>query len=136
MGDKASRSKDILGRVYEYFLGQFASAESKKGGQFYTPNGSMSANQSGEGDIRRALIEADLVDCMIAVPGQLSYSTQIPVCLRFLVKSKAARVFKSLDKVTSESFRARRREPRLNDAWKSGSWPRFACDEIRRLAAL
>ena len=37
MGDKASRSKDILGRVYEYFLGQFASAEGKKGGQFYTP---------------------------------------------------------------------------------------------------
>src|SRR3989440_3624335 len=37
MGDKASRSKDILGRVYEYFLGQFASADGKKGGQFYTP---------------------------------------------------------------------------------------------------
>jgi type I restriction enzyme M protein len=37
MGDKASRSKDILGRVYEYFLSQFASAEGKKGGQFYTP---------------------------------------------------------------------------------------------------
>jgi type I restriction enzyme M protein len=39
MGDKASRSKDILGRVYEYFLSQFASAEGKKGGQFYTPQG-------------------------------------------------------------------------------------------------
>src|SRR3989440_9000794 len=37
LGDKESRSKDILGRVYEYFLGQFASAEGKKGGQFYTP---------------------------------------------------------------------------------------------------
>src|SRR5438445_5875541 len=37
LGDKANRSKDILGRVYEYFLGQFASAEGKKGGQFYTP---------------------------------------------------------------------------------------------------
>jgi len=37
LGDKASRSQDILGRVYEYFLGQFASAEGKKGGQFYTP---------------------------------------------------------------------------------------------------
>ena len=37
MGDKESRSKDILGRVYEYFLSQFASAEGKKGGQFYTP---------------------------------------------------------------------------------------------------
>jgi type I restriction enzyme M protein len=37
LGDKDSRSKDILGRVYEYFLSQFASAEGKKGGQFYTP---------------------------------------------------------------------------------------------------
>ena len=44
-------------------------------------NGSMSSDRSGEGDIRRALIEADLVDCMVALPGQLFYSTQIPVCL-------------------------------------------------------
>src|SRR6266487_556618 len=206
MGDKASRSKDILGRVYEYFLSQFASAEGKKGGQFYTPqsvvrllvemlapykariydpccgsggmfvqsekfveadlgeehadtfrrdlhpdlradfvlanppfndsdwfrkdddarwqfglpprgnanfawvqhfihhlaptgmagfvlaNGSMSSNQSGEGEIRRAIIEADLVDCMVALPGQLFYSTPIPVCLWFLSKNKNCRV--------------------------------------------
>lgn len=162
LGDKENRAKDILGRVYEYFLTQFASAEGKNGGQFYTPscvvrvlvemlapykgriydpccgsggmfvqsekfveahggkigdisiygqesnsttrrlavmnlalrgieadfgpehadtfrrdlhpdlradyvvaNGSMSSNQSGEGDIRKALIEADLVDCMV-----------------------------------------------------------------------
>ena len=39
--------------------------------------GSISSNHSGEGDIRRALIEADLVDCMVALPGQLFYSTQI-----------------------------------------------------------
>jgi type I restriction enzyme M protein len=51
-------------------------------------HGSMSSNQSGEGDIRRALIEADLVDCMVALPGQLFYSTQIPVCLWFLAKDK------------------------------------------------
>ena len=50
----------------------------------------MSSNQSGEGDIRRAIIEADLVDCMVALPGQLFYSTQIPVCLWFLAKNKAA----------------------------------------------
>ena len=49
---------------------------------FVLANGSMSSNQSSEGDIRRALIEADLVDCMVALPGQLFYSTQIPVCLR------------------------------------------------------
>jgi type I restriction enzyme M protein len=51
---------------------------------FVLANGSMSSNQSGEGDIRRALIEADLVDCMVALPGQLFYSTQIPVCLWFI----------------------------------------------------
>jgi type I restriction enzyme M protein len=44
---------------------------------FVLANGSMSFHQSGEGDIRRALIEADLVDCMVALPGQLFYSTQI-----------------------------------------------------------
>jgi len=57
---------------------------------FVLANGSMSSNQSGEGDIRRALIEADLVDCMVALPGQLFYSTQIPVCLWFLAKNKNA----------------------------------------------
>ena len=45
---------------------------------FVLANGSMSSNQSGEGEIRRALVEADLVDCMIALPGQLFYTTQIP----------------------------------------------------------
>jgi type I restriction enzyme M protein len=238
LGDKDNRSKDILGRVYEYFLGQFASAEGKKGGEFYTPrcvvrllvemiepykgrvydpccgssgmfvqseefiekhggrigdlsiygqesnpttwklakmnlalrgieanlgphhadtfrndlhkdlradfilanppfnmsdwggenlkedvrwkygapppgnanfawvqhmihhlapagiagfvlaNGSMSSNQSGEGEIRKNLIEADLVDCMIALPPQLFYGTPIPACLWFLTKNK------------------------------------------------
>jgi type I restriction enzyme M protein len=238
LGDKENRSKDILGRVYEYFLSQFASAEGKKGGQFYTPrcvvqvlvemlspykgrvfdpccgsggmfvqsekfveaqggqrndlavygqesnpttwklakmnlairgidgnlgpehadsfhrdlhkdlkadyilanppfnssdwggerlrddarwkfgvppvgnanfawvqhfiyhlapsgiagfvlaNGSMSSNQSGEGEIRRNIIEADLVDCMVALPGQLFYSTQIPACLWFVARDR------------------------------------------------
>ncbi len=238
LGDKENRSKDILGRVYEYFLAQFASAEGKKGGQFYTPrcvvqvlvemlapyrgrvydpccgsggmfvqsekfmeehggkvgdisiygqesnpttwrlakmnlairgidanlgpehadsfhrdlhpdlkadyilanppfnssdwggermredkrwkygappvgnanfawvqhfihhlsptglagfvlaNGSMSSNTSGEGGIRKNFIEADLVDCMVALPGQLFYSTQIPVCLWFIARDK------------------------------------------------
>jgi type I restriction enzyme M protein len=238
LGDKENRSKDILGRVYEYFLGQFASAEGKKGGEFYTPrcvvrllvemiepykgrvydpccgssgmfvqseefierhggrigdlsiygqesnpttwklakmnlalrgieanlgshhadtfrndlhkdlradfilanppfnmsdwggenlkedvrwkygvppasnanfawvqhmvhhlapngvagfvlaNGSMSSNQSGEGEIRKNLVEADLVDCMIALPSQLFYGTPIPACLWFLTRNK------------------------------------------------
>jgi type I restriction enzyme M protein len=238
LGDKENRSKDILGRVYEYFLGQFASAEGKKGGEFYTPrcivrllvemiepykgrvydpccgssgmfvqseefiekhggrigdlsiygqesnpttwklakmnlalrgieanlgphhadtfrndlhkdlradfvlanppfnmsdwggehlkddvrwkygtpsvsnanfawvqhfvhhlapngiagfvlaNGSMVSNQSGEGEIRKTMVEADLVDCMIALPSQLFYGTAIPACLWFLTKTK------------------------------------------------
>jgi type I restriction enzyme M protein len=55
---------------------------------FVLANGSMSSNQSGEGEIRKNIVEADLVDCMIALPGQLFYSTQIPVCLWFLSRDK------------------------------------------------
>ena len=51
-------------------------------------NGSMSSGQSGEDVIRRAMVEADVVDCMIALPGQLFYSTQIPACLWFLSRNK------------------------------------------------
>jgi type I restriction enzyme M protein len=260
LGDKENRSKDILGRVYEYFLSQFASAEGKKGGQFYTPrcvvrllvemlapykgrvydpccgsggmfvqsekfieehggrvgdiaiygqesnhttwrlakmnlairgidsnlgkehadsfhrdlhpdlkadyvlanppfndsdwrgellkddkrwkygvppasnanyawvqhfiyhlapngiagfvlaNGSMSSNQSGEGEIRKSIIEADLVDCMVALPGQLFYSTQIPVCLWFIARDKK-----------NGRFRDRRGEVLFIDARKMGT---------------
>jgi type I restriction enzyme M protein len=55
---------------------------------FVLANGSMSTSQSGEGEIRRNIVEADLVDCMVALPGQLFYSTQIPVCLWFLARDK------------------------------------------------
>jgi len=260
LGDKESRSKDILGRVYEYFLGQFAAAEGKKGGQFYTArcvvkllvemiepykgrvfdpccgsggmfvssekfveahggrrtdlsifgqesnqttwrlckmnlairgieaniawnsegsfhkdafkdlkadfvlanppfndsdwggdrlredvrwkygvppvgnanfawvqhfishlapngiagfvlaNGSMSSNQSGEGEIRKGMIEADLVDCMIALPGQLFYTTPIPVCLWFVTRNKA-----------NGKFRDRRGQTLFIDTRKMGS---------------
>jgi type I restriction enzyme M protein len=258
LGDKASRAKDVLGQVYEYFLAQFASAEGKQGGQFYTPqhvvrvlvemlapykgrvydpccgsggmfvssekfieahsgkigdisifgqesnyttwrlakmnlairgidaqigkgdtfhedafpdlkadyvlanppfndsdwrgellkddkrwaygkppasnanyawvqhfihhlaptgmagfvlaNGSMSSNQSGEGEIRKAIVEADLVDCMVALPGQLFYATQIPVCLWFLAKNKK-----------NGRFRDRRGETLFIDARKLGT---------------
>ncbi|HIJ95548.1 MAG TPA: SAM-dependent DNA methyltransferase [Desulfuromonadales bacterium] len=51
-------------------------------------NGSMSSTQSGEGEIRKRMIEGDVVDCMIALPGQLFYSTQIPACLWFLARNK------------------------------------------------
>ncbi|MDZ8086016.1 MAG: class I SAM-dependent DNA methyltransferase [Nostoc sp. DedQUE12b] len=267
LGDEASRSKDVLGRVYEYFLGQFATAEGKRGGQFYTPrcvvqllvemiepykgriydpccgsggmfvqsekfveahggrigdisiygqesnpttwklckmnlairgidgnigahnadtfhndlhkdlkadfilanppfnmsdwggerlredtrwqygtppvgnanygwvqqmihhlapngiagfvlaNGSMSSNQSGEGDIRQAIIDADLVDCMVALPGQLFYNTQIPACLWFFARNKK-----------NGKFRDRAGETLFIDARKMG----FLLDRVHR----
>jgi len=84
---------------------------------FVLANGSMSSNQSGEGDIRKALIEADLVDCMVALPGQLFYSTQIPVCLWFLTRSKAA----SPGRKSGASFRDRRKQTLFIDARKLGT---------------
>ncbi len=77
---------------------------------FVLANGSMSSNQSGEGEIRAAIIEADLVDCMVALPGQLFYSTQIPVCLWFIARSK-----------NNGRFRDRRGETLFIDARKLGS---------------
>lgn len=80
---------------------------------FVLANGSMSTNTSGEGTIRRKLVENDLVDCMIALPGQLFYTTQIPVCLWFLSKSK---------KVDSErGYRNREGETLFINARKMGS---------------
>ena len=55
---------------------------------FVLANGSMSSQQSGEGEIRKNLIEVGLVDCMVALPGQLFYSTQIPACLWFLSRRR------------------------------------------------
>jgi type I restriction enzyme M protein len=267
LGDKESRSRDVLGRVYEYFLGKFASAEGKKGGEFYTPrcvvrllvemiepfkgrvydpccgssgmfvqseefirqhggrigdisvygqesnpttwrlakmnlairgieanlgpyhadsfhndlhkdlkadfilanppfnmsdwggerlrkdvrwkygvppvgnanyawiqhmihhlsptgitgfvlaNGSMSSNQSGEGEIRKNIIEADLVDCMIALPPQLFYGAAIPACLWFLARDKR-----------NGKFRDRRRQTLFIDARKMG----YLVDRVHR----
>lgn len=54
-------------------------------------NGSMSSNTNNEGEIRKALIKADLIECMVALPGQLFTNTQIPACIWFLTRSKAAR---------------------------------------------
>ncbi|MBL9000187.1 MAG: SAM-dependent DNA methyltransferase [Phycisphaerae bacterium] len=76
---------------------------------FVMANGSLSSNQSGEGDIRRAIIEADLVDCIIALPPQLFYTTQIPVCLWFLARNKG-----------NGKFRDRKGETLFIDARKFG----------------
>jgi type I restriction enzyme M protein len=61
---------------------------------FVLANGSMSSNQSGEGEIRKQLIEADLVDGMVALPGKLFYSTPIPACLWFLARDKKNHQYK------------------------------------------
>jgi type I restriction enzyme M protein len=84
---------------------------------FVLANGSMSSNQSGEGEIRKALIEADLVDCMVAMPGQLFYSTQIPVCLWFLTKNKKA----SPGRQSGGKLRDHRGETLFIDARKLGT---------------
>jgi type I restriction enzyme M protein len=86
---------------------------------FVLANGSMSSNQSGEGEIRRTIIEADLVDCMVALPGQLFYSTQIPVCLWFLRKNKAAGANGNQSGPASR-WRDRRRQTLFIDARKLG----------------
>ncbi|MCY2979242.1 MAG: class I SAM-dependent DNA methyltransferase [Planctomycetota bacterium] len=80
---------------------------------FVLANGSMSTNTSGEGAIRQKLVENDMVDCMIALPGQLFYTTQIPVCLWFLTKSKKA------DK--QRGYRNREGETLFIDARQIGS---------------
>lgn len=80
-------------------------------------NGSMSSQQSGEGDIRRAMIEADKVDCMVALPGQLFYSTQIPACLWILANDKSA-----------NGLRDRRGEVLFVDARNIG----YMIDRVRR----
>ncbi len=76
---------------------------------FVLANGSMSSNQSGEGEIRKNIIEADLVDCMVALPGQLFYSTQIPACLWFIARDRK-----------NGKFRDRRGEVLFIDARKMG----------------
>jgi type I restriction enzyme M protein len=84
---------------------------------FVLANGSMSSNQSGEGEIRKNIIEADLLDCMVAMPGQLFYSTQIPVCLWFIARDKSGRGGSR----TAPTFRDRRGETLFIDARKLGT---------------
>ena len=76
---------------------------------FVLANGSMSSGQSNESEIRRNLIEANLIDCMVALPGQLFYATQIPVCLWFLARDRR-----------NGKFRDRRGEILFIDARKLG----------------
>ena len=95
---------------------------------FVLANGSMSSNQSGEGEIRKNIIEADIVDCMVALPGQLFYSTQIPVCLWFVARDKR-----------NHRFKDRRGKVLFIDARKMGSMTdrvhrELTDDDIARVA--
>ena len=76
---------------------------------FVLANGSMSSNTATEGEIRKNIVEADLVDCMVALPGQLFYSTSIPVCLWFIARNKE-----------NQSFRQRTGETLFIDARRLG----------------
>lgn len=78
-------------------------------------NGSMSSMQSGEGDIRRAMVQADAVDAMVALPGQLFFGTQIPACLWILAKDKSNGIARDA------KLRDRRGEVLFIDARKMGA---------------
>ncbi len=95
---------------------------------FVLANGSMSSNTSGEGEIRKNIIEADLVDCMIALPGQLFYTTPIPACLWFITRNKK-----------NVKFRDRRGQTLFIDTRKMGhlidrTHREFSNEEINRIA--
>jgi type I restriction enzyme M protein len=82
---------------------------------FVLANGSLSSQQSGEGEIRRKIIEADLVDCVVSLPGQLFFTTQIPVCLWFLARDKSNGL------VRDQKLRDRRGETLFIDARELGT---------------
>jgi len=73
---------------YAWMLHMLSKLSEKGTAGFVMANGSMSSNTSGEGELRQQFVENDLVDCMIALPGQLFFTTQIPVCLWFMTKNK------------------------------------------------
>jgi type I restriction enzyme M protein len=96
---------------------------------FVLANGSMSSNTSGEGEIRKNIVEADIVDCMIALPTQLFYNTMIPACLWFVTRDKK-----------NSKFRDRRGEILFIDARKMGvlidrRHKELTDEEIKRIAS-
>ena len=98
---------------------------------FVLANGSMSTNTKGEGAIRRQIIDNDLIDCMIALPGQLFYTTQIPVCLWFISRTKIAD--------SDKGYRDRQGETLFIDARNIGAMidrthKELSSDDIARIA--
>ncbi|OCH46939.1 type I restriction-modification system subunit M [Aliivibrio fischeri] len=98
---------------------------------FVLANGSMSSNTSGEGEIRAKMVDNDVVECMVALPGQLFYTTQIPVCLWFITKDKTANVGKG--------YRNREKETLFIDAREMGTMinrtiKELTLDDIAKIA--
>ncbi|WP_310446371.1 class I SAM-dependent DNA methyltransferase [Thiobacillus sp.] len=101
-------------------------------------NGSMSSNTNNEGEIRKALIEADLVECMVALPGQLFTNTQIPACIWFLTRSKSGNLSPS-GRGAGVRARDRKGETLFIDARNLGYMKDrvlrdFSADDIRKIA--
>ncbi|SPZ45282.1 Probable type I restriction enzyme BthVORF4518P M protein [Plesiomonas shigelloides] len=99
-------------------------------------NGSMSSSTNNEGEIRAALVENDLVECMVALPGQLFANTQIPACIWFLTKNKKARTDKA-----GRKLRDRKGEVLFIDARNLGYMKDrvlrdFTGDDIQKVANL
>ena len=93
----SDKENDIIGRVYEYFLGKFDIAEGKGKGEFYTPKSIVNLiaqliepDDGTELKIRQQLIENDLVEAIIILPRNLFYTTDISVTLWILNKNKKA----------------------------------------------
>jgi type I restriction enzyme M protein len=108
---------------------------SKGVGGVVLANGAMSSMSGGEGDMRRAMVEGDAVDCMVALPGQLFYGTQIPACLWILAKDKSNGVARDV------KLRDRRGEVLFIDARKMGALvagsrkqKELSGDEVARIA--
>ena len=100
----------------QHFIHHIAPPNGHGGGVagFVMANGSLSSNTSGEGEIRQRIVEADLVDCIVALPGQLFFTTGIPVCLWFVTRDKTGRNLKY-------GGRDRKGETLFIDARKLGS---------------
>ena len=91
-------------------------------------NGAMSSNTNNDGEIRQRMVEADVVDCMIALPDKLFYSTQIPACLWFFARSKK-----------NGKFRDRRSQVLFIDARKLGKmttrrWRELTDEDIAKVS--
>lgn len=100
---------------------------------FVMANGAMSSNQSGEGEIRKALVEADfggLVDCVIALPGQLFYTTQIPVCIWILSRDRRNHKFR--DRTGEVLFIDARRLGEMTDRTHKA----LRADDVARVASV